>query len=127
MLRLAALWLQLASTPTAAPAVAGHDCVEAGRATIEAPYGYDAVRVTTAAGAPGATVLVSVAGGDRWTSLRAIEGGTSTVSLGATDVGGVVTVAIEPDLDAEVGACIETIELLRGGDVIGSLALRASR
>jgi len=49
------------------------------------------------------------------------------VSLDATDVGGLVTVAIEPDLEASVGACIESIELLRGGDVIGSVALRVRR
>lgn|GEM_PF-2786249 len=118
-------WLTLASPGQ--PMVAGHDCAEAGRATIEAPSGFDSVRVTTAAGEPGAAVTVSVVGGDRWTSLRAVEGGTSTVSLDATDVGGLVTVAIEPDLEASVGACIESIELLRGGDVIGSVALRVRR
>lgn len=116
-------WLSLASLPAAPPMVAGHDCAEAGRATIEAPYGYDALRVVTAPGRPGAAVTVSVAGGDRWTSVRAVAGGASTVSLGATEVGGVVTLAIEPDLDAPVGACVQTIELLRGGDVIGSIAL----
>lgn len=122
MLRLVLFkWIALASSPDAQ--VAGHDCAEASRARLEAPYGYDAVRVTVAPGQAGAAVTVSVAGADRWTSLRATEGGVSTVSLDPTERGGVVTLAIEPDLDAPVGACVQSIELLRGGDVIGSIAL----
>lgn len=116
-------WISLASAsdPAVAPKVAGVDCAEGGRARIEAPLGFDGVRVTTAPGPEGAAVSVSVAGGGRWVSLRAAAGGASTVVLGPTETGGPITIAIEPDLDAPAGACVERIELLRAGDVIATI------
>lgn len=114
-------WLTLTAP---APMVAGADCAEAARTRIEAPRGFDAVRVTTAPGQPGASVTVSVTGGDRWASLTAREGGASLVALEPTETGGMVTVAIEPDLDARAGACVRSIELLRNGAVIATVAPR---
>ncbi|MBK9030550.1 MAG: hypothetical protein IPL61_04290 [Myxococcales bacterium] len=114
-------WIALA-TPTAPPMAAGTDCADAARAELQVAGGYDAVRVVTAPGAPGASVVVSVAGADRWTSLTARAGGPTSLSL-APGADGPVLVAVEPDLDAVVGACVQRVELLRGGEVIARLDL----
>ena len=117
-------WIALA-TPTAPVQVAGVDCVEAPRVQLEVPGGYDTVRVVTAPGAAGASVVVSVASADRWASVTARGGGPTSLQLGLGG-GGAAVFAVEPDLDAAAGACVERIELLRGGELVAHVDLRAS-
>lgn len=108
-------WFALA-TPTAAPT-----CDQAAHLTVQAPGGYDAVRVVTAPGAPGAEVVVAVAGGGRWTSFAARAGGPSTLRTTPAP-GGELVIAIEPSLEASATACVERIELILGGEVVARVA-----
>ena len=118
-----ALATPLVATPVAPTGVrtAGIDCAETARLPVDVPGGYDSVRVVTSAGQAGAAVVVSVAGADRGVSLTAPAGGPSTLTVTPSG-GGPVLVAIEPDLDVAVGACVERIDLLRGGEVVARVA-----
>lgn len=114
-------WIALAA-PTAPSMTAGADCVEASRAAVEVVGGYDEIRVVTAPGAPRAALVVTAVDGDHWSSFTARAGGMSSLSV-AGGGGGLVTLAIEPDLDAPVGACALKLELMRGGEVVAAVDL----
>jgi hypothetical protein len=109
-------WIALAAPP-AAPT-----CDQAAHLSVQVPGGYDAVRVVTAPGRAGAAVVVSVAGGGRWTSLEALAGGPSTLQTVPRRPGGPLVVAIEPSLEAPATACVERIELILGGEVVARVA-----
>lgn len=110
-------------TPAASPPAA---CLEVTRAQLMVDGGFDTVRVVTAAGAPGAASVIAVASGERFVELTARSGGASSLHLGAAGAG-LVTVAIEPDLDAVEPACVQRIELGRAGAVIAQLDVAGPR
>lgn len=113
-------WIALATPLAVQPAAPS--CVQAAHLEVEAPAGYDGVRVVTAAGPAGAAAVVDVAGGGRWTSLTARAGGPSTVRTTVPAVGGRLIIAIAPSLDAPASACVERVELLLGGEVVAHVA-----
>lgn len=99
-------------------------CAEAGRATVEVPDGIDGFRIFVADARPGAATDVTVlaAGSDR--TLRAFAPGVIGLELDEPLRGVRVQVALEPVLDAKTAACIDRIELLRGGAVVGTAQIR---
>lgn len=103
--------------------VAGLHCPEAGRAVVSVPAGFDGVRVVVADTLPGAAVDVTVMAGSADRRVRAWGGGAW--SLHMDDVpSGPVLVAVEPSLDAPLGACVERVELLRDERVVADVRLR---
>ena len=118
------------ATPTAAASTAvvpsPSACLDVTRAQLVADGGFDTVRVVTAAGAPGAASVIAVASRERFVELTARSGGASSLTLGAAGEG-LVTVAIEPDLEAAEPACVQRVELTRAGAVIARLDVAGPR
>jgi hypothetical protein len=103
--------------------VAGRNCPEAGRAVVSVPTGFDGVRVVVAETAPGAAVDVTVMAGKADRRVRAWGGGAWSLRMDDVPSGSVL-VAIEPSLDAKIGACVERVELLRDEVVVADVRLR---
>jgi hypothetical protein len=103
--------------------VAGRNCPEAGRAVVSVPTGFDGVRVVVADTAPGAAVDVTVMAGNADRRVHAWGGGAWSLRMDAAPSGPVL-VAIEPSLDAKIGACVERVELLRDEQVVADVRLR---
>lgn len=109
---------------TARPAkVAGRNCPEAGRVVVTVPTGFDGVRVVVADTLPGAAVDVTVMAGNADRRVRAWGGGAWSLQMDASPSGPVL-VAVEPSLDAPIGACVERVELLRNHQVVADVRLR---
>jgi hypothetical protein len=109
-----------------APAV-GPRCPEAGRARVVLPDGLDGIdgfRVYVATARPGAATDVTVLAAGRDRTLRAFAPGVLALSLDQPLRGRTVDVAIEPVLEASLAACVERVELLRGGAVVGFAEIR---
>jgi hypothetical protein len=104
--------------------IAGRDCAEAERTLVAAPLGFDAVRVVVADGAPGAAVDVTVLAGTSDRRVRARGGGAWSLHMSEPAPSGPVLVAIEPTLDATVGACVMRVELLRDDRVVAGVQVR---
>jgi hypothetical protein len=110
--------------------VAGRNCPEAGRAVVSVPTGFDGVRVVVADTAPGAAVDVTVmalrhGSGQPGIDRRVRAWGGGAWSLRMDDApSGPVLVAVEPSLDAKIGACVERVELLRDEQVVADVRLR---
>lgn len=111
--------------PSAGPTakVAGRNCPEAGRAVVSVPTGFDGVRVVVAETLPGAAVDVTVMAGSADRRVRAFGGGAWSLRMDAAPSGPVL-VAVEPSLDAPLGACVERVELLRDEQVVADVRLR---
>jgi hypothetical protein len=109
--------------PSRSTKVAGRHCPEAGRAIVSVPAGFDGVRVVVAETLPGASVEVTVMVGAADRRVRAWGGGAWSLRMDDAPSGPVL-VAIEPSLDAVVGACVERVELLRDERVVADVRLR---
>lgn len=111
--------------PSAGPAtkVAGRNCPDAGRVVVTVPTGFDLVRVVVADTLPGAAVDVTVMAGSADRRVRARGGGAWSLQMDAAPSGPVL-VAVEPTLDAPIGACVERVELLRDQRVVADVRLR---
>lgn len=103
--------------------IAGRNCPEAGRAVVSVPQGFDGVRVVVADTIPGASVEVTVMAGSADRRVRAWGGGAWSLHMEAAPSGPVL-VAVEPSLDAAIGACVERVELLRDEQVVADVRLR---
>jgi len=109
--------------PTARPTkVAGLHCPEAGRTIVSVPTGFDGVRVVVANTLPGAAVDITVMVGAADRRVRAWGGGAWSLRMDDAPSGPVL-VAIEPSLDAAIGACVERIQLLRDEQVVADVQL----
>jgi hypothetical protein len=99
-------------------------CAEAGRAVVDVPDGIDGFRIFVGDALPGAATDVTVlaAGSDR--TLRAFAPGVFGLELDEPLRGERIQVALEPVLEAKSSACIDRIELLRGGAVVGTAQIR---
>ena len=99
-------------------------CPEAGRTTVQVPDGIDGFRIFVTDARPGAATDVTVlaAGSDR--TLRAFAPGVIGLELDEPLRGDRVQIALEPVLEAKTAACIDRIELLRGGAVVGTAEIR---
>jgi hypothetical protein len=99
-------------------------CPEAGRADVAVPDGIDGIRIFVADARPGAATDVTVlaAGSDR--TLRAFAPGVFGLELDEPLRADRIQVALEPVLDAKSSACVERVELLRGGAVVGTAEIR---
>jgi hypothetical protein len=95
-------------------------CADAARMELSVPVAFDEVRVMVGAGRPGAASAVTVVAGD--SDRRVTAFGRGRWALAMTDMlpAGPVVVAVEPVLDAPASACVERVELVRGGAVIAS-------
>jgi hypothetical protein len=102
--------------------VAGINCPEAGRAIVSVPAGFDGVRVVVAETLPGAAVDVTVMVGAADRRVRARGGGAWSLHMDESPSGQVL-VAIEPSLEASIGACVERVELLRDSRVVADVRL----
>jgi hypothetical protein len=102
--------------------VAGRHCPEAGRAIVSVPAGFDGVRVVVAETLPGAAVDVTVMVGAADRRVRAWGGGAWSLQMDEAPTGPVL-VAVEPSLDAPLGACVERVELLRHQQVVANIRL----
>ena len=87
---------------------------------LEVPVGFDEVRVVVGAGRPGAASAVTVLAGN--SDRRVTAFGRGRWALTMTDMlpAGPVVVAVEPLLDAPASACVERVELVRGGAVVAA-------
>jgi hypothetical protein len=103
--------------------VAGRNCPEAGRVVVSTTAGFDGVRVVVADTLPGAAVEVIVMAGSADRRVRAWGGGAWSLQMDAAPSGPVL-VAVEPSLDAPIGACVERVELLRDHQVVADVRLR---
>jgi hypothetical protein len=103
--------------------VAGRNCPEASRAIVSVPQGFDGVRVVVADTLPGAAVDVTVMAGRADRRVRARGGGSWSLHMDEAPSGPVL-VAVEPTLDAPIGACVERVELLRDEQVVADVRLR---
>jgi hypothetical protein len=73
---------------------------------------------------PGALVEVTVMSGADDRRVRAWGGGAWSLRMDdAAGLAGPVLVAIEPSLDAPIGACVERVELLRDERVVADVRL----
>lgn len=102
--------------------VAGRHCADGGRAIVTVPAGFDGIRVVVAETLPGAAVDVTVMSGRSDRRVRAWGGGAWSLQMDEAPSGPVL-VAIEPSLDATIGACVERIELLRQHQVVADVRL----
>ncbi len=111
--------------PSAGPAtkVAGRNCPDAGRVVVSVPTGFDVVRVVVADTLPGAAVDVTVMAGNADRRVRARGGGAWSLHMDMAPSGPVL-VAVEPTLDAPIGACVERVELLRDHQVVADVRIR---
>ena len=103
-------------------------CTEADIAWVTLPAGaaIDGVRVTVAAGSsPTSAADVAVHAGpfDRVVHVRG-DSRAMTFSPPLIADNGALAVTLDPVWDASTAACIERIELLRGGAVVGSVRPR---
>jgi hypothetical protein len=80
------------------------------------------VRVVVANAPPGAAVDVTVMAGAADRRVHARGGGAWSLRMDEAPAGPVL-VAVEPNLDATIGACVERIELLRQERVIANVRL----
>jgi hypothetical protein len=99
-------------------------CPVAGRAEVLVPDGIDGFRVIVSEVRPGAVSVVTVLAGDRHRSLRAFAPGEMSLLLDEPLRGRRFEIALEPVLDAPAGACVDRVELLRGGAVVGAAEIR---
>ena len=90
---------------------------------VSVPTGFDGVRVVVAETAPGAAVDVTVMAGKADRRVRAWGGGAWSLRMDDAPSGPVL-VAIEPSLDAKIGACVERVELLRDEVVVADVRVR---
>ncbi len=102
--------------------VAGRHCLDAARAVVSAPAGFDGIRVVVAEALPGAAVDVTVMVGTSDRRVRAWGGGAWSLRMDDAPAGEVL-VAIEPSLDSPFGACVERIELLRNEQVVAHVRM----
>ena len=93
-------------------------CADAGRVELSVPVGFDEVRVVTGADRPGAAASVTVLVGNADRQVTAFGGGRWALAMSEPMPAGPVVVAVEPVLDAPASACVERVELVRGGAVI---------
>ena len=103
--------------------VAGRHCADGGRAIVTVPAGFDGIRVVVAESVPGAAVDVTVMAGRADRRVRAWGGGAWSLHMDEAPSGPVL-VAVEPSLDAPIGACVERVELLRQHQVVADVRLR---
>jgi hypothetical protein len=103
-----------------APVGSRATCADAARMELSAPVAFDEVRVMVGAGRPGAASAVTVVAGD--SDRRVTAFGRGRWALAMTDMlpAGPVLVAVEPVLDAPASACVERVELVRGGAVVAA-------
>jgi hypothetical protein len=102
-------------------------CPEAGRARVMLPVGLDGIdgfRVYVTTARPGAATDVTILASGRDRTLRAFAPGVLALELDQPLPGRMVEIALEPVLDASQAACVERVELLRGGAVVGSAEIR---
>lgn len=99
-------------------------CPQAGRTMVDVPDGIDGIRIFVADARPGAATDVTVLAAGRDRTLRAFAPGVFGLVLDEPLDADRVLVALEPVLDAETSACVERIELLRGGAVVGTARIR---
>jgi hypothetical protein len=99
-------------------------CPVAGRAEVVVPDGVDGIRIFVGDARPGAATDVTVlaAGSDR--TLRAFAPGVFGLELDEPLRADRIQVALEPVLDATSSACVDRVELLRGGAVVGTALIR---
>jgi hypothetical protein len=112
-----------AGSSTAGPVRA---CPEAGRATVVMPAGVDGIdgfRVLVGAAPRGAAIDVTILAGESDRTLRVESTGATTLLLDAPLSARWIDVALEPVLEAPAPACVERVELLRGGMVVGAAAI----
>jgi hypothetical protein len=102
-------------------------CPEAGRAKVTLPdgiNGIDGVRVFVTDARPGAATDVTVLAAGRDRTVRAFVPGEMILSMDEPLRARTVEVALEPVFDATHAACVERVELLRGGAVVGTAEIR---
>jgi hypothetical protein len=110
----------VAATAGAADGAPAVRCADAARLELSVPVAFDEVRVMVGAGRPGAASAVTVVAGDSDRKVTAF--GRGRWALAMTDMlpAGPVVVAVEPVLDAPASACVERVELVRGGAVVAA-------
>lgn len=100
-------------------------CPVAGRAQVTVPDGaIDGFRVIVGDARPGAATDVTVVAGAADRTLRAFAPGEMALLLDEPLRARRIEVAIEPVLEAPTGACVQRVELLRGGVVVGAAEIR---
>jgi hypothetical protein len=109
---------------SARPAGVVAACPAAGRASVNVPDGIDGIRVFVDAARPGAATDVTVLAGDRDRTLRARGAGEFALLLDEPLRGRRIEVALEPVLEAPSAACVDRVELLRGGAVVGTAQIK---
>jgi hypothetical protein len=102
----------------------GPACPAAGRTALTVPDGIDGFRVVVASAGPGSATDVTILADGRDRTLRAFAPGVIGLLLDEPLPARQVEVAVEPVLDAPVGACVARVELLRGGVVVGAAEIR---
>jgi len=106
--------------PEAALRRFGSPCADAGLAEVSVPVGIDEVRVVVSDGLPGAAAAVTVLAGERDRQLTTFGGGRWALAMNEPLPAGKMVIAVEPVLDAPIGACVQRVELVHGGTVIAS-------
>lgn len=126
VLVLGAIAGSAAGGPSASRAPAAPPCPVAGRAEVVLPDGpaaIDGFRVVVGAARPGAATDVTVLAGGSDRTLRAFAPGELALLLDEPLRARRVQIALEPVLDAPAGACVQRVELLRGGAVVGTAVI----
>jgi hypothetical protein len=114
-----------AGVAAAAPHVVGQRaeaprCSDAERTELSVPVGFDEVRVFVGGSSPGAAAAVTVLAGNSDRRVTAFGRGRWALAMSEPLPAGRVVVAVEPVLDAPAPACVERVELVRGGAVIAA-------
>jgi len=99
-------------------------CPAAGRASLTVPDGVDGIRVFVDAARPGAATDVTLLAGGRDRTLRAHGAGEFALLLDEPLRERRVEVALEPVLEAPSAACVDRVELLRRGAVVGTAEIK---
>jgi hypothetical protein len=119
---LSAVPAGLAGSATTTPSAPVAACPEAGRATVMMPDGIDGIdgfRVVVGAASQGAAIDVTILAGEQDRTVRAEAAGETSLLLDAPLRARWIDVALEPVLEAPIAACVDRVELLRGGMVVG--------
>ena len=110
-----------------APVRMATGCPVAGRAAVIVPPtidGIDGIRVFVDAARPGAATDVTVLAGGRDRTLRARGAGEFALLLDEPLRARRIEIALEPVLEAPAAACVDRVELLRGGAVVGTAEIK---
>jgi len=126
-MRLTSVLAILATAGTAAAGPGHRRCTEAARAHVELPAGVDGVDgfrifVSDAGARMKSDVTILAGHADR--TLRAFAPGVFALLLDAPLAAKAIDIAIEPVLDAPMPACVDRVELLRGGLVVGTAEIK---